>query len=73
MNKKVYCVLEGGDFPEGAPYGIFETVEEAVNFIREDVEAGFPGGWVGSTYIYCYSLGEKGYKAILNHLGKEIK
>ena len=71
--KKVYCVLEGGDFPEGAPYGIFETIEEAINFIRTSVEQSFPDGWKGSTCIYRYSLGGNGYEAILNYLGEEIK
>ena len=71
--KKVYCVMEGGDFPEGAPYGIFETSEEAVNFISTNVEQSFPEGWKGSTCIYCYTLGRHGYEEILNYLGEEIK
>lgn len=71
--KQVYCVMEGGDFPEGAPYGIFESVEEAVNFINKVVEASFSDGWIGSTVIYEYSLGGNGYKAVLNYLGEKIK
>ena len=71
--KKVYCVMDGSDFPEGAPYGIFETIEEAVNFINKTIEASFSDGQIGSTCIYQYSLGGNKYEAVLNYLGEEIK
>ena len=65
--------MEGPDFPEHAPDGIFESLDEAVNFINKIVEIDFPNGWKGSTYIYRYTLGEKGYEVIFNNLGEAIK
>lgn len=71
--KKVYCVMEGPDFPEGAPNGIFESLDEAINFINNVVEIDFPSGWKGSTCIYRYTLGENGYEVIFNNLGDVIQ
>ena len=71
--KKVYCVMEGPDFPEGAPYAIFENFDEAVNFINKTLEANFPDQWKGSACIYRYSLGEKGHEVIFNNLGDVIQ
>ena len=73
MSLSVYCVLEGSDFPEGAPLGIFADIKEAVKFINEVVESNYPSGWKGSTYIYWYYLGIEGLKGIFNHKGEQIK
>jgi hypothetical protein len=73
MNQQVYCVMEGGDYPEGAPYGIFATIEEAKNFIEKNVEAPLPVGWRKDSCIYRYTLGGDGYEVVLNYLGEEIK
>ena len=73
MSQKVYCVMEGQDYPEGSPYGIFATIEEAKNFIDKNVESPLHLKWREETCIYRYTLGGDGYEAILNYLGEEIK
>ena len=73
MNQKVYCVIEGEPYPEGSPYGIFATIEEARSFIDKNVESPLHLKWREVMYIYRYTLGGDGYEAILNYLGEEIK
>ena len=73
MSQKVYCVIEGEPYPEGSPYGIFETIEEARNFIDKIVESPLHLKWREIIYIYRYTLGGDGYEAVLNYLGEEIK
>jgi hypothetical protein len=73
VNQKVYCVVEGEPYPEGLPYGIFATIEEAKSFIDKNVESPLHLKWREKTYIYRYTLGGDGYEAILNYLGEEIK
>ena len=69
MNQKVYCVMEGGNYPEGAPYAIFATIDEAKNYIeKNNLENRYE-----STCIYVYSLGGDGHEVVLNYLGEEIK
>ena len=73
MNQKVYCVIEGEPYPEGSPYGIFATIEEARSFIDKNVESPLHLKWREVMYIYRYTLGGDGYEAVLNYLGEEIK
>ena len=73
MNQKVYCVMEGEGYPEGAPYGIFATIEEARSFIDKNVESPLHLKWREITYIYRYTLGGDGYEAVLNYLGEEMR
>ena len=73
MSQKVYCVMEGQDYPEGVPYGIFATIEEAKSFIDKNVESPLHLKWREVMYIYRYTLGGDGYEAVLNYLGEEIR
>ena len=73
MNQKVYCVIEGEPYPEGSPYGIFATIEEARSFIDKNVESPLHLKWREVMYIYRYTLGGDGYEAVLNYLGEEMK
>lgn len=66
MNNLAYCVMEGKDYPEGSPMGIFSTLEQAKNYLNAKKD--------GTDYcIYIYFLDKEGYESVLNHLGDKLK
>ena len=65
MNQSIYCVLEGETYPEGAPDAIFETLEEAKNYIQTRTDT------PESKRIFQYTIGRDGYEAVFNYLGEK--
>jgi len=72
MNK-VYCVMEGETYPEGCPYGIFDTIEKAKEFIQslhrpqDNLIFEFIVNGDGVGYDACFNyLGERQNEAALD-------
>ena len=63
---KVYCVIDGESYTEGAPDGIFESLEDAKNYILIKVDN------PETKRIYEYTLNRDGYESVFNNLGEKI-
>jgi len=63
---KIYCVMEGREYPEGAPIGIFNSLVEARVHIEIKEEN-------SKDYcIYEYETNRHGYLRALNYLGEPL-
>ena len=63
---KVYCVMEGEAYPEGSPDGVFETLEDAKNYVLYKVDR------PEDKSIYEYTLNRDGYEKVFDCLGRKI-
>lgn len=67
MSSYIYCVLDGPQYPEGAPDAMFVSLEEAKEYIKRET-------YIPENHcIYKYPLGGGGYEEVLNYIGEAVK
>jgi len=69
--KNVFIVVDG-DYPEGLPWSVCESVEQAVEFIKEDTKDPY---WMGGKYcfIHEYKIGSREPICTYNNNGEKLK
>jgi hypothetical protein len=67
----VFIVMDG-EFPEGLPWSVCESVEQAIKFIKEDTKDPY---WMGGKdlCIYEYKVGSKEPICTYNYEGIKSK
>jgi hypothetical protein len=67
----VFIVMDG-DYPEGLPWSVCESVEQAVGFIKEDTKDPY---WMGGKYLFIheYEIGSKNPISTYDYEGRKLQ